>query len=426
MSQFDDDFERRFPRGLGEPIVRRKSKFTNGEAFVVHEGGPVDLEDPDIIAAEVANRLRIYPYAPATPEVYNRAMNNVRGIIYDGDKTYRYFIWLTVSRTYQHQPVKKRFCGDGTGKAKFIDEIGGAISGPSGPGGSKGGDKGDKKGKGKGKMSEEEEGGEMWTKTVKVPFLVWMGSPRSFLSFDTVDVFFSGPEFEYSRYQLTVDGTLFLFRGPDGNSNFNHYNILGKDFMESRRVEDGVKASIDLRLLGWDSEQGKAWEQMEREYETIDQQSMETRQAVQAFERELGLDVREAGGIEVGEEGKKEDETGGVLATEPTRENAASAQPNRLTNGEGQNEKDLEGKAEMKECEGGRAEPQIGLRERRIVDLEGLAASPSSSPISRKKGKMSGLVSKEDTRVSGGRTGSGMRRRTTGFAYDVTPCLLRR
>ncbi|KAK6502276.1 hypothetical protein TWF506_002859 [Arthrobotrys conoides] len=519
MSHLNEMNKRQFPRGLGEPISRHKVKRVSGEAVGVFEGGPVDLKDPDIIAAEVATQLRVYPYSPATPEeVHMRATNNVRGIIYDGDKTFRYFVWLTCARTYRQNPIKKRFYGEDCDDGKPFDvdmdtdmDMGDVISGASGP-------HGNKEGKGKKKMEEGEgeEDGEMWTKIVKVPFLVWMGSPCSFLSFDTVDVFFSGPEFEYARYQLSVDGTPFLFHAPDDNSTFNHYNILGRDFMESRfrsfeadyttlsvlmrrrrfvifvpgqpisseeeksgtseieyedRVENGgggeseewirqrdeelerflaeeeeenddvgdeenveglrraegrVEASIDPRLLEWGTqrEQGeqqteqlplddleKQMKRMQQDHEQIDQQLRDVRQAVQRFERAMALNVPEGDGMKVEEEEKREEGAGSTSSTEVAIGDAAFFGTGPLTNSDEQSEKDGEGNVEMSDSESSRevVDSQIGLQERRGADADGFA-SPPSTPISRKEGKRSSLVSKENLRVSGGRTGSGMRR----------------
>ncbi|KAF3314984.1 hypothetical protein TWF173_004202 [Orbilia oligospora] len=511
------DLKRQFPRGLGEPITRHRYKRVTGEVFGVFEGGPVDLKDPDVLAVEVATQLRVHPYSPATPEeVYLRAKSHVRGIIYDRDKTFRYFVWLTCSRTYQRRPAKKRFCGEDCDEAKSDDDttMGDILSGPSGPSGSKGCDN---KGKGKKNMSEEEEDGEeMWTKIVKVPFLV-------------------GPEFEYSRYQLSVDGTPFLFHAPDDHSNFNHYNILGRDFLESRfrtfeadysnlsvllrrrkyiilvpgqplsygedksgtfgiddkdndnengdsgsgegegegeewvkqrdedlerfleededdeddgeeakdkeegnieglrRVESGIEASIDPRLLQWGSQQERAeertedqeldglekqMEQMQQEHERMDQQIMDVRQAVQRFERQVGLNVPEGLGTrlpegdEMGieEEDKKEEGTGDIKTSE-LMGNTASVGASCLRNDEGQMERDAESNVEMKDSKGS-LEPvdsELNLRDRRNADRDGFAPPPSA-PISRKEGKRSSLVSKENLKVSGGRTGSGMRR----------------
>ncbi|KAF3162089.1 hypothetical protein TWF751_011028 [Orbilia oligospora] len=523
------DLKRQFPRGLGEPITRHRYKRVTGEVFDVFEGGPVDLKDPDVLAVEVATQLRVHPYSPATPEeVYLRAKSHVRGIIYDGDKTFRYFVWLTCSRTYQRRPARKRFCGEDCDESKSTDDdttMGDVLSGPSGPSGSK---SCGNKGKGMKNMNEEEEDGEeMWTKIVKVPFLVWMGSPCSFLSFDAVDVFFSGPEFEYSRYQLSVDGTPFLFRAPDDHSNFNHYNILGRDFLESRfrtfeadysnlsvlmrrrdhiilvpgqplsygedksgtsgaddkdnenenggsssgegegegeewvkqrdedlerfleedeededdeeeakdreggdieglrRVEGGVEASIDPRLLQWSSQQEQAGErtedqelddlekqmaQMQQEHEQMDQQIMDVRQAVQRFERQVGLNVPEGGEMGVEEEYKKEEGAGDIKTSE-FMGNTASVGTSCLRNGKDQMERDAESNVEMKDNKGSleTIDPELSLREGRDVDRDGFAPPPSA-PISRKEGKRSSLVSKENLRVSGGRTGSGMRR----------------
>ncbi|KAF3188715.1 hypothetical protein TWF106_007212 [Orbilia oligospora] len=523
------DLKRQFPRGLGEPITRHRYKRVTGEVFGVFEGGPVDLKDPDVLAVEVATKLRVHPYSPATPEeVYLRAKSHVKGIIYDGDKTFRYFVWLTCSRTYQRRPAKKRFCGEDCDEAKSTDDdttMGDVLSGPSGPSGSK---SYDNKGKGKKNMREEEEdGGEMWTKIVKVPFLVWMGSPCSFLSFDAVDVFFSGPEFEYSRYQLSVDGTPFLFHAPDDHSNFNHHNILGRDFLESRfrtfeadysnlsvllrrrkyitlvpgqplsyggdksgtsgaddkdndsengesgsgegegegeewvkqrdedlerfleedeedeeedeeakdgeegnieglrRVEGGVEASIDPRLLQWGSRQERAEDrtedqelddlekqmaQMQQEHEKMDQQIMDVRQAVQRFERQVGLNVPEGGEMRVEEEDKREEGAEDIKTSEFTG-NTASAGTSCLRNDEDRMEMDAENNVEMKDSEGSLepVDPELGLREMRNADRDGFPPPPSA-PISRKEEKRSSLVSKENLKVSGGRTGSGMRR----------------
>ncbi|KAK6341916.1 hypothetical protein TWF730_001401 [Orbilia blumenaviensis] len=219
MPRFEE-FKRLFTRGLGDPIIRHKCKMPRSEGMCfVHDGGPVDLKDGDIIAQEVSQRLNFEPYTPATPEeVLACSTNDVKGIVYDGDDTYRYFVWLTVSRNYLMQPEAKAHSSrssSGSGDALSSNQR-------------------------KRKATTMEEGGDnaskddVWTKIVKVPFLIWMGSPFSFLSFETVDTFFSGSEFEYSRYQLSIDGAPFLFNAPDDNSVFDHYNILGRDFIDSR------------------------------------------------------------------------------------------------------------------------------------------------------------------------------------------------
>ncbi|KAK6330929.1 hypothetical protein TWF718_003124 [Orbilia javanica] len=475
MSQANDkDFKRRFPRGLGEPIVRHKCRLGGGEVLTVHEGGPVDLKDPDIIATEVADQLRIQPYSSATPEeVCYRATNNVRGIIYKGDKTYRYFIWLTVARTYQRLPADGSIYGEnGDEGGSGGGGVGDVISGPSGPFKENGGERGKESGGG--------EDVELWTKIVKVPFLVWMGSSYSFLSFDVVDIFFSGPEFEYSRFQLSVDGAPFLFHAPDDNSNFNHYNVLGRDFMESRFnafEADYSSLSVFMRrrkhlllvpgqpLCFLDDESGKHrtdgqdrngggsgggggsssegpgsagqredWvrqrdEDLERfleEDEEGDSDGDMDEENVEGFKKaeariEASIDPRllewdsRHGQMEQERvEGSVDNDAREAQPTEAPGEGVASTILNRSQKAEGSSENDAEGDVKMMENGGSQSvimERHVGLRERRIVEGEADSeTSPASAPISRKEGKRSGIVSKENLRVSGGRTGSGMRR----------------
>ncbi|KAF3214548.1 hypothetical protein TWF191_009729 [Orbilia oligospora] len=355
------------------------------------------------------------------------------------------------------------------------------------------------------------------------------------------DIF--GPEFEYSRYQLSVDGTPFLFHAPDDHSNFNHHNILGRDFLESRfrtfeadysnlsvllrrkyitlvpgqplsyggdksgtsgaddkdndsengesgsgegegegeewvkqrdedlerfleedeedeeedeeakdgeegnieglrRVEGGVEASIDPRLLQWGSRQERAEDrtedqelddlekqmaQMQQEHEKMDQQIMDVRQAVQRFERQIGLNVPEGGEMRVEEEDKREEGAEDIKTSEFTG-NTASAGTSCLRNDEDRMEMDAENNVEMKDSEGSLepVDPELGLREMRNADRDGFPPPPSA-PISRKEEKRSSLVSKENLKVSRGRTvreWNASLNLASDLRVQLTPCLL--
>ncbi|KAK6522084.1 hypothetical protein TWF281_002652 [Arthrobotrys megalospora] len=433
-----DDFKRRFPLGLGEPIVRHKCRYPDGELLFVHEGGPVDLRNSDVIAEEVANSLKFRPYEPATEEeVHARATNPVKGIIYDKDKTYRYFIWLTVSRTYQRRPGKKSN-GDGGGSrgGKSGDE---SEDGEVGAGVSRGDG-------GREEKKEGEIGEEVWTKTVKVPFLIWMGSAYSFLSFDAVDIFFTGPEFEYSRYQLSVDGKPFLFHAPDENSGFNHYNILGRDFMESRfktcdadytnltvlmkrrknvLIVPGQPVSFgdgdtsgDYRQDDEFNEGGGGKDREKHGDEWVKRRDEDLERFLEEDEEEDGSDEKgkKAKEGEAEAEGfKKVDDKVEANIDPRLLEMSASdklkwEQLQKLNQEllEMMRKEDLE---DMREMERNRArDQQAGLRERKTDREVGEVAASPMSPMSRKEGKRAGLVSKENMRISGGRTGSGMRR----------------
>ncbi|KAF3930270.1 hypothetical protein ABW20_dc0107539 [Dactylellina cionopaga] len=232
------DFKSRFPRGFGDPITRHKCNFPNGTA-IIHQGGPVDLKDPESIAREVDSLLEISHLEPATEEqVVERAQSDVEGIIYDKDCTYRYFVWLTVSRKYRTATSGDKGQGRDantekdavlasadTSTASFDADASADADDATVTASPTEGSEGERK-------SDE---GRVITKTIKVPFLVWFGSAMSFLSFDIVNFFFSDPEVEFcTQFPLEVDGEPFVFHAPDDHSNFNHYCILGRDFLESR------------------------------------------------------------------------------------------------------------------------------------------------------------------------------------------------
>ncbi|KAF3917319.1 hypothetical protein AA313_de0210310 [Arthrobotrys entomopaga] len=227
MPIFDQkDFKSRFPLGFGEPITKLRCPTIQGPV-IIHQGGPVDLEDPEITAENVNTRLGIHPLEHITKaEATARAKQaNIEGIIYDSDKTYRYFVWLVLERRY--------FVGlpNGVTKAVKHHKSDAMISGLGEGSGTSvvNGDGGDtsstpstiviKNEDGEGSESDDgknEDG--MAVRRVKA-----------------ADYFFDANENEQcNQFPLLVDGESFTFHAPDDHSDFYHYNILGQDFLESR------------------------------------------------------------------------------------------------------------------------------------------------------------------------------------------------
>ncbi|KAF3941453.1 hypothetical protein ABW19_dt0208915 [Dactylella cylindrospora] len=155
-------------RTFGSPISKHKVRDDNG-VILVYDGGPLDLSNP-----KTATRK----------EVVDRAKDDIEGIIYETDKTYKYFVWLTVSRRY--------FSGGGV------------------------------------------DGNSPEVVSIKVPFLLWFGSDMSFLNFEVVDYFFDHHETNHTQLPIEIDGEQFIFQSPTSQSRFSHYCILGRDFLESR------------------------------------------------------------------------------------------------------------------------------------------------------------------------------------------------
>ncbi|KAK6496370.1 hypothetical protein TWF481_002395 [Arthrobotrys musiformis] len=504
-----DEFEPVFPLPpkYGKPISRQQYRDATGGIVTTFGGGPVDLKDPAIIMAEVASRLKIRPYSEATQEeaYIRRTTDNIKGIIYETDKTYRYFVWFTVGRKYCCRLSRESSSSSSERESSLIGEDGSWESSSS-------------SGESSGRSGKA--GMKTFDKIAKVPFLVWMGSSMSFLSFETINMFFTGAEVECQRYSVDVDGVPFLFNGPKGDTGFKHYNILGRDFMESRfktfqadyttltvqmrrrrdpvlvsgqqpssyprgsvcgvenqyihyesvgekaalsskreeliqrRNEEWVKRrdedleryleededeeyddgdaregkpermggvsdeeSIDPRLLVWDAdqemdrmatEQLKAEQTMEKERERVPRQIAQTGSVIREAHGEVEL-----GAPGANEEDKRKEETAEASFTEVIGRAITPAGPSRPINGVSQSRGSAEdgGSSESGSSDQDTAEPQITLPKRKAsYGQMGLAAVPTSSPVSRKEGKRSGSVSEGGIKVSGSRTGSGMRR----------------
>ncbi|EPS36747.1 hypothetical protein H072_9594 [Dactylellina haptotyla CBS 200.50] len=223
------DFKRRFPRGFGEPITRAKATTPHG-VLIIHHGGPVDLRNPESTRQEVNSLLGISPYEEATiTDVYTRAEEDVEGIIYDKDKTFRYFVWLTAGRKLSH----KRTNGHKTNGNRVVPETNGNSAHDPYTHRENGND--DDGIETESSSDDADADVEVELRIRKIPFLVWFGSSASFLSLDTTRHFFNNIEMKRCReFPLMVDGEPFFFRAPDERSNFSHYNILGRDFLESR------------------------------------------------------------------------------------------------------------------------------------------------------------------------------------------------
>ncbi|KAJ6264147.1 hypothetical protein Dda_0289 [Drechslerella dactyloides] len=201
------DFRRRFPRGLGRPIRRTKEQSPNGFVWR-HSGGPVDLDDQEETYIRILELLDIRDMEGASRiDMMMRQGNNVEGIIYKDDFTYRYYVWLTLAREIKTNCVR-------TGRQITVN------------------------------------------RTAKVPFLIWFGSSQSFLSFALHSIkltagiistlslplqcmqfakhFFERDETDRSHLTAQVDGDDFTFISANRTTPFSHMNVLGRDFLDSR------------------------------------------------------------------------------------------------------------------------------------------------------------------------------------------------
>ncbi|KAF3912640.1 hypothetical protein ABW21_db0200819 [Orbilia brochopaga] len=70
--------------------------------------------------------------------------------------------------------------------------------------------------------------------TGKVPFLLWFGSPESYLSLTTAKYFFEDADTDRSQIDVFVDDDPFNFNVFPNEDGTNYVSILGRDFLDSR------------------------------------------------------------------------------------------------------------------------------------------------------------------------------------------------
>ncbi|KAK6353370.1 hypothetical protein TWF696_005338 [Orbilia brochopaga] len=147
----------------------------------------------------VLQKLDIREMEGAGPlDIMARRQGSVEGYVFSDAVTYRYYVWLTITREIEVAEVVsgKRF---------------------------------------------------RTLRTAKVPFLLWFGNAESYLSPTTAKYFFGLADTERTHIDVSVDGDEFVFHTPDEENGNNYMSILGRDFLDSRFKR--IDADYNSRIL---------------------------------------------------------------------------------------------------------------------------------------------------------------------------------